>query len=166
MNPPGPFPFCFFGRFTSILNSTILNSVPGENNQVVAGAIGATATLTTVATYYALRPRDDERDFAGRPTFKSGTLSQIGWCGCIQSRCFDETMAHSKCFRVSDFPFLNFLNLEYSDWKWNCQDPDCCCLLPETMQFAVTGTRYEPVNRSNRATESHSVIRCGYMCFR
>jgi len=47
----------------SALNSTLLNSVAGEDNQLVAGAVGAAAILATTAVYYALNSKDKEHDF-------------------------------------------------------------------------------------------------------
>ena len=47
----------------SVLNSTILGSVVGEDNQLVTGAIGATAILVATAVYYALSSKDEEYDF-------------------------------------------------------------------------------------------------------
>ena len=46
----------------SALNSTILNSVAGEDSRTVAGAIGAAAILATTA-YYAISSKDKEHDF-------------------------------------------------------------------------------------------------------
>ena len=48
----------------SALNSTTLNSVAGEDNQFVAGAVGAAAVLVTAVLYYALSPRDKEHNFS------------------------------------------------------------------------------------------------------
>ena len=47
----------------SALNSTILSSVAGEDNRLVAGAVGAAAILATTAAYYALGSKDEEHDF-------------------------------------------------------------------------------------------------------
>jgi len=47
----------------SALNSTILSSVAGEDNRLVAGAVGAAAILVTTAAYYALNSKDEEREF-------------------------------------------------------------------------------------------------------
>ena len=47
----------------SILNSTILDSVGGEDNRLVAGAVGVAAALATAAFYYALGRKDKEEDF-------------------------------------------------------------------------------------------------------
>ena len=47
----------------SALNSTILNSVVGEDNRLVAGAVGAVAVLATTAAYYALGSKDEEHGF-------------------------------------------------------------------------------------------------------
>jgi len=47
----------------SALNSTALNFVAGEDNQLVAGAVGAAAILVTTVLYYALNSRDKEHDF-------------------------------------------------------------------------------------------------------
>lgn len=47
----------------SALNSTFLNSVTGEDNQLLAGAVGAAAILATSAVYYALSSKDKEHDF-------------------------------------------------------------------------------------------------------
>jgi len=45
----------------SALNSATLNFVGGEDNQLVAGAVGAAAVLVTTALYYALSSRDEHR---------------------------------------------------------------------------------------------------------
>jgi len=47
----------------STLNSTILSSFAGEDNQLVAGAVGAAAILATTAVYYTLNSKDKEHDF-------------------------------------------------------------------------------------------------------
>ena len=49
--------------------------------------------------------------------------------------------------------------------KGSYEDPDRCLGL-ETIQFAVTGTRYEFVNHSNLqlATQSHSATQSGSDC--
>ena len=46
------------------LNSTILTSVAaGEDNKLLAGAVGAAAILATTVIYYALHSKDKEHDF-------------------------------------------------------------------------------------------------------
>ena len=45
------------------LNSTILNSVVGEDKQLVNGAVGAAAILAVTAVYYALSSKDEEHKF-------------------------------------------------------------------------------------------------------
>jgi len=45
------------------LNSTVLNTVAGEDNQLVAGAVGAAAILVTAALYYTLSSSDKEHEF-------------------------------------------------------------------------------------------------------
>jgi len=47
----------------SALNSTFLYSVTGEDNQLVAGAIGAATILATTAVYYVLSSKDKEHEF-------------------------------------------------------------------------------------------------------
>ena len=47
----------------SVLNSTVLTSVAGEDNQFVTGAISAAAVLAATAVYYALGSKDKEHDF-------------------------------------------------------------------------------------------------------
>jgi len=47
----------------SALNSTALNFVAGEDNQLVTGAVGAAAILVTTVLYYALNSRDREHNF-------------------------------------------------------------------------------------------------------
>ena len=47
----------------STLNSTILNSVAGEDNQLVAGAVGAAVIFVTTAVYYALSSKDKAGEF-------------------------------------------------------------------------------------------------------
>jgi len=47
----------------SALNSTILSSIAGEDNQLVAGVIGAAAILATTVAYYALSSKDEEDEF-------------------------------------------------------------------------------------------------------
>ena len=47
----------------SALNSTILNSVAGEDNQLVAGAVCTAAILATTAVYYAFGSKDEGHDF-------------------------------------------------------------------------------------------------------
>ena len=47
----------------SAFNSTILSSVAGEDNRLVAGVVGAAAILTTTAAYYALGSKDTEHGF-------------------------------------------------------------------------------------------------------
>jgi len=46
----------------SALNS-ILNSVVGEDNQLVAGAVGVAAVLVITAVYHALGSKDKENEF-------------------------------------------------------------------------------------------------------
>ena len=45
------------------LNSTILDSVAGEDNQLIAGAVGGAAILVTAAVYYALNSKDKADEF-------------------------------------------------------------------------------------------------------
>ena len=45
------------------LNSTTINSVIGEDKQLVNGAVGAVAILTVTAVYYALSSKDEEHEF-------------------------------------------------------------------------------------------------------
>ena len=45
------------------LNFTILNSVVGEDKQLVNGAVGAAAILAVTAVYYALSSKDEEHKF-------------------------------------------------------------------------------------------------------
>jgi len=47
----------------SVLNSTILNSVGGEDNRFVAGVVGVAAVLATTTVYYALSSKNKENDF-------------------------------------------------------------------------------------------------------
>ena len=47
----------------STLTSTVLNSITGEDNRPLAGAVGAAAVLATTAVYYALSSKDRENDF-------------------------------------------------------------------------------------------------------
>jgi len=47
----------------SAFNSTILNSVAGEDNRLATGVVGAAAILATTAVYYALSSKDKDRDF-------------------------------------------------------------------------------------------------------
>ena len=47
----------------SALNSTVLNSGVGQDNQLVAGAIAAATILVTTAVYYALSSKDKEQEF-------------------------------------------------------------------------------------------------------
>jgi len=47
----------------SALNSTILSSITGEDNQLVAGAVGAAAILVATAAYYALGSKDEDHEF-------------------------------------------------------------------------------------------------------
>ena len=47
----------------SAVSSTILDSVAGGDNQLVAGAVGAAAILATTAVYYALSSKDKVHDF-------------------------------------------------------------------------------------------------------
>ena len=62
IKPPDPYPFCLPTHPMSAFNSTILSSVAGEDNRLVAGAVGAAAILATTA-YYTLSSRDEEHDF-------------------------------------------------------------------------------------------------------
>ena len=47
----------------SALNSILLNSVAGEDKQLIAGTAGVAATLATNAVYYALGYKDESHDF-------------------------------------------------------------------------------------------------------
>lgn len=47
----------------SALNSTILGSVVGEDNQLVTGAIGAAAILAATTAYYVLSSKGEDHDF-------------------------------------------------------------------------------------------------------
>ena len=47
----------------SVLDSTILTSVAGQDNQFIAGAVGVAAIFGTAVIYYTLSPKDKERDF-------------------------------------------------------------------------------------------------------
>jgi len=47
----------------SALNSAILNSVVGEDSQLVVGAVSAVAVLATTAVYYTLSSKDKEHEF-------------------------------------------------------------------------------------------------------
>jgi len=47
----------------SVLTSTVLNSITGEDNRPLAGAVGVAAILATTAVYYALSSKDKENDF-------------------------------------------------------------------------------------------------------
>ena len=47
----------------SVLDSTILTSVAGQDNQFVAGAVGVAVIFGIAVIYYALSPKDKERDF-------------------------------------------------------------------------------------------------------
>lgn len=53
----------FLTRHMSALNSTILSSIAGEDNQLAAGAIGAVAIVVLTAVYYALGSEDEEHEF-------------------------------------------------------------------------------------------------------
>jgi len=47
----------------STFNSTLLNSVAGEDNQLIACALGAAAILATTAVYRALSTKDKHHEF-------------------------------------------------------------------------------------------------------
>jgi len=47
----------------STFNSTVLNSIAGEDNQFITGAVGAAAILATTVIYYTLSSKDGENDF-------------------------------------------------------------------------------------------------------
>ena len=47
----------------SVLNSTLLSSVAGKDNRLVASAVGAATILATTAAYYGLSSKDEEHDF-------------------------------------------------------------------------------------------------------
>ena len=61
--PPKALLFYLPHRLMSALNSTILNSVAGEDNRLVTGLVGAAAILATTAVYQALRSKDEEHEF-------------------------------------------------------------------------------------------------------
>ena len=46
-----------------VLNSTILDSIGGEDNRFVVSAAAVAATLATAAAYYTLSSKDKEHDF-------------------------------------------------------------------------------------------------------
>lgn len=45
------------------LNFTILNSATGEDNKLIAGAVGAAAIITATAAYYALSHKGEAHTF-------------------------------------------------------------------------------------------------------
>ena len=47
----------------SVLNSTFLHSVAGEDGQHVASAVGVTAVLATAVVYYVLNSKDGRKEF-------------------------------------------------------------------------------------------------------
>ena len=47
----------------SALNSTVLNSVAGKDNQLAAGVVGAAAILAATTVYYTLSSKGEDRDF-------------------------------------------------------------------------------------------------------
>ena len=49
------------------MNSTILHSVVGEDNQLVAGAIGVGAILATTVIYFALKTENKKHEFPKLP---------------------------------------------------------------------------------------------------
>ena len=51
----------------SVLNSTVLDFVGGEDNRFVAGAVGVAAVLATTAAYYTLCSNDKGDDFPKLP---------------------------------------------------------------------------------------------------
>ena len=59
MPPPPPLSY----HPMSALNSTILNFVAGEDNQLAAGAFGTAAVLATTVLYYALSLKDKDHEF-------------------------------------------------------------------------------------------------------
>ena len=58
-----PSPSLLSYHLMSALNSTILNFVAREDNQLVAGAFGTAAVLATTVLYYALRFKDKDHEF-------------------------------------------------------------------------------------------------------
>jgi len=60
---PVTFPFHLPRHLMSALTSTILNSIAGEDNRPIAGAVSAAAILVATAVYYALSSKDKKSDF-------------------------------------------------------------------------------------------------------